>query len=100
MTKLEPIMKQIAELYFVALKNIRNKSFESNEDCYSPYLKYYSDVEEAFLKLSSEKRRIINKEYFYDDYKNWWTKEYSLFKFNRLRKSAIKEFVEAFYEIH
>ena len=100
MMKLESLMKHIVELYFVSLKNIKNQSFDSSDDCFSPYLKYYSDVEEAFLKLSKEKRRIINKEFFYDDYKNWWIKEYSPLRFKHLKKLAIKDFVEAFYEIH
>lgn len=100
MTKLESLMKRIVELYFVSLKNIKNQSFDSSDDCYSPYLKYYSDVEEAFSRLSYEQRRIINKEFFYEDYKNWWIKEYRPIRFNRLKKIAIKDFVEAFYEIH
>ena len=99
MSKLDTLMREIAKLYFVALRNINFQSFNSDSN-YSPFKKYYSDVELAFSQLDEEKRRIITKEYFYDDYRNWWVNEYKPTRFNRLKKIAAKEFVEVFYAIH
>ena len=101
MSKLETSIKEIARFYFIALKNIQDESISSNEiDVFSPFYKYYADVEEAFSRLDKEKKRLITNEYFYDAYSNWWKKEYRKTRFLLLRKAAIKEFVEAFYEIH
>ena len=100
MTQLDKIMREISRLYFVSLKTINEKSFMSDSDNDSPYLKYYNDVEKAFAKLDKEKRKLITKEYFYDDYNGWWVKEYRLGRFIRLKRNAIKAFMEAFNEIH
>ncbi len=100
MTQLDNLMKEIVKLYFISLRNLQEQSFASENDSYSPYLKYFNDVEKAFSKLSAEKKRLITKEYFYDDYPGWWIKEYRLSKFSRLKKTAVKEFVVVFYEIH
>lgn len=101
LSKLENQIREIAKFYFVALRNINYNCFSSgDEDVYSPFYKYYQDVEQAFSRLSKEHRKIINNEYFHEAYSNWWVKEYRLSSFNKLKKIAIKDFLEAFYEIH
>ena len=100
-TKLEESMKQVAQFYFIALKQLRlDKISSGEEDLYSPFYKYYQDVELAFSKISPEKQRLITKEFFYDAYKGWWVDYYRPAEFKKLKKSSIKEFLEAFYEIH
>ena len=98
--KLDAIMKEIAKLYFVALRNINFQFFNSSDSGYSPFKKYYSDVEFTFSQLDKEKQTLITKEYFYDGYRNWWIDLYSPSKFLKLKKNAVKEFVEVFYAIH
>ena len=99
--KLEVIAKEIAEAYFISIRQIRGLHLSSGElDYYSPFVKYFSDVEEAFSKLTKEYQRIINNEYFYEAYRGWWTKLYKPSLFKRLKRDATKRFVEVFYEIH
>ena len=101
LTKLDTQIREIAKFYFVALRNINYACFSNGEqDTYSPFYKYYLDVEQAFNKLNKEQKKIINNEYFYQAYSNWWQKEYKLNGFNKIKKRAIKEFLEAFYAIH
>ena len=100
-SKIELIIKEIASIYFTALAQIRKEMISSGEeDYYSPFVKYYHDVEEAFSRLDKEKKTIVNNEYFYQSYNGWWINKYKPRVFNKLKKAAIKEFVEAFYEIH
>ncbi len=101
LSKLEDAIKDIARVYFVSLRYIHSKKLSSGEsDYYSPFYKYYADVEEAFASLDKENQRIITNEYFYDAYKGWWTYEYKESIFKKLKKAAIKQFVEKFYAIH
>ncbi len=100
-SKFEELIKQIVKIYFIALRSINENTISSGEiDYYSPFYKYYADVEEAFAMLDKEKKKIITKEYFYDGYRGWWNGIYTSKDFNKKRKIAVKEFVEAFYEIH
>lgn len=99
--KLEEEMRNIANIYFISLRHITSNRLSSgDDDTYSPFYKYYEDVEKAFMRLSREHQRIINNEYFYDAYKGWWIKEYKESKFKKIKKIAVKRFVECFYEIH
>ncbi len=101
LTKIETQMKEIAKLYFIALRNINFQSFSSGEvDAYSPFYKYYLDVEETFRQLPDEEKALINNEYFYNDYLDWWRPIYKPSAFLKLKKKAIRTFVEVFYEIH
>ena len=101
LAKLEEEIKHIANIYFISLRHIcSNKLSSGEDDVYSPFYRYYSDVEEAFKRLSIEHKTIINNEYFYDAYKGWWGKFYTEAKFKKVKKNAIKEFVENYYEIH
>jgi len=101
LTKLEDAIKDIARTYFVSLKHIDYKRISSGEqDFYSPFYKYYVDVEEAFASLTKENQRIITNEYFYDAYRGWWSSFYKEASFKKMKKEAIKQFVEKFYEIH
>ena len=94
-------IKEIANKYFIALKNISLSFISSGEkDLYSPFQKYYDDVEKAYSYLSSAHKRLINKEFFYDDYPNWWTSIYSDSQFKKIKKEAIWTFLRYFYEIH
>ena len=102
LARFEEIIKNIAHIYFIALRNIREtKMMSSGEvDEYSPFYKYYADVEYAYSTLDKENRLIITKEYFYDGYKGWWINQYKASEFKKKKKIAVKQFVEAFYEIH
>ena len=99
--KFDYLIKEIARIYFVALNRLKAERFSDGEiDQYSPFYIFYHDVEEAFNHLNKINKRIINNEYFYQDYNGWWKKEYKESTFIRMKYSAVKAFVEAFYEIH
>ena len=99
--KLEEIIKQIANTYFIALRQINLRTFSSGElNKYSPFYIYYADVEYAFSSLKKVEREVINKEYFYNDFSDWWINKYKVREFKRLKTIAIKNFLEVFYEIH
>lgn len=101
LTKLEMMIKEIANTYFTSMRYLRKARISSgDEDIYSPFQKYYRDVERAFSLLSHENKRIITNEFFYDGYANWWIGTYTNKQFRKKKKNAIKEFMEAFYEIH
>ena len=100
-SKYEEQIRNIARIYFVSLRSLKFQLISSGEkDEFNPFYKYYLDVEEAFSRLSEEKKRLITREYFYDAYKGWWTSDYKKRQFSRLKKIAVREFVEVFYEIH
>ncbi len=102
--KLEEIIKEIVRVYFISLRHINEincTAFSNgNDDYYSPFYKYFQDVEKAFCLLDVETQRIINNEYFYNAYANWWINDYSSIEFKKKKKIAVKTFLEVFYEIH
>ena len=57
-------------------------------------------VETAYLSLSAPLKRIINNDFFYQEYPGWWKLLYSKNKYLKLRDKAIKEFMEIYYEIN
>ena len=102
--KLEETIKEIVRVYFISLRHINdlNSSSFSNGsvDQYSPFYKYFQDVEKTFRLLDVETQRIINNEYFYNAYASWWINEYSSSEFKKKKRLAVKNFLEVFYEIH
>ena len=99
--KFESLIEDIVKNYFVSLKRLYQTRFSDGEiDKASPFYIYFIDVERAFKRLDKEQRKIINNEYFYQEYSYWWKKEYKERTFLKLRKEAVKHFVEVFYEIH
>ena len=64
------------------------------------YSQFCASVELAFLSLPAPLKRIINNDFFYQDYPGWWKLSYNKRKYLRLRELAIKKFLEAYDEIH
>lgn len=58
---------------------------------------YAGIVESAFQGLDPISRMIINKDFFYNDYVNWWVGIYSKSSYYRLRDKAIRAFLEGAY---
>jgi len=102
--KLEETIKEIARVYFISLHHINEINTMSlsngNIDSYSPFYKYFQDVEKTFRLLDVETQRIINNEYFYNAYAYWWINDYSTNEFKKKKRLAVKSFLEVFYEIH
>lgn len=90
--------KEIARLYFVACRILEhgrtmNDSKEiTMNDCKS----YIMRVKDAYNQLDLVDKRIINNDFFFNDYPGWWTGVYTKSTYYRLRSRSIKNFLEAF----
>lgn len=81
------------------LRGLSNNNYNLSEDkegSISQYRSYIKRVENVFDKLDHVSKMIINKEFFYNDYRMWWVSVYSRSTFYRLRNRAILLFLEAF----
>ena len=92
----------IADRFFVArkisaMKNedyIAELDFGDDED----YSQYLEKVYKAFTSLSETERNLINNEFFFQSYHNWWESIYSKATFYRYKKKAMVKFLGAFYD--
>ena len=101
LNKMDIAVKEIAKLYFIALRNIDSLGFSNgNRDEFSPFYKYYIDVETAFNNLNSEQKRLINNDYFHQAYLYWWTSLYKKNQYLKLKKASLARFLEVFHAIH
>lgn len=64
-----------------------------NEQC----ALYINRVYKAFASLNESERNLINNEFFFQGYLNWWESIYSKATFYRYKKKAMRKFLEAFY---
>ena len=91
----------IADRFFVArrinaMKNedyIAELDFGDDED----YSQYLEKVYKAFTSLSEAEKNLINNEFFFQSYHNWWESIYSKATFYRYKKKAMMKFLGAFY---
>lgn len=91
----------VAERFFLAR---RVHAFKNEEhiaefdiDDFENYDQYIDKVSSAFCKLSDSERNLINNEFFFQSYHNWWESIYSKATFYRYKKKAMMKFLEAFY---
>ena len=99
--KMDVAVKEITKLYFLALRNINYNSFSNGDfDEYSPFYKYYKDVEAAFNNLNKEQKRLINNDYFHQAYAYWWISLYKKNQYIKIKKASLADFLEAFHAIH
>ena len=87
-------------LSLISVMQKRNQELFTFTHPLNPYLKFCSNVELAFLSLSTPLRRIINNDFFYQDYPGWWKLSYNKHQYLKLKELAIKKFMEAYYEIN
>lgn len=90
--------KRIAHFYFVALRVIKHGQTinDSNKITLDDYESYIMRVRLAYNQLDLVDQRIINNDFFYQEYPGWWVKTFSKSTYYRLRSRSIKNFVEAF----
>ena len=100
LTDLEQKLANISKNYMSIKRAFLSHTISSRyHDISNPFVLFCLDVENAFNSLSSPLRRIINNEFFYQDYANWWKKYYSKKQFSVLKKIAVFKFMEAYHEI-
>ena len=91
----------IADHYFQARRINAMKSqdyiaeFDTDEG--EEYNQYISKVYKAFAALNETERNLINNEFFFQSYHNWWESIYSKATFYRYKKKAMMKFLGAFY---
>ena len=90
-SELKNDVEGIANKYFKCLKSL-SKSTVGKPNT----ILYIKKVKEAYSKLDALEQRIINNEFFFQEYPDWWRKTYSKSTFYRLKKQSMKNFLEAF----
>lgn len=97
--------EEIAHLYFKALSDIKgdvervdlimenNSKIERYAKDELNYL-YLLKIEKAFRLLDVDSQKIINNDFFYNNYKFWWLELYSTSTYYRLKRNAIAQFLD------
>lgn len=96
--QLNEMIEEVAYRFFIAkrLITMRQKG-EILEEDNPPYQVYLLRVEKAYRSLDERERNLINNEFFFQNYQNWWIGIYSKTSFYRFKKRAMLRFLEAFY---
>ena len=68
-----------------------------DEDCSLD--EYISKVQQAYEALDDGEKNLINNEFFYQGYQEWWKPIYSKASFYRYKKVAMEKFLGAFYDL-
>lgn len=89
----------IADRFFLARKMLATEEDYLASPDYKDenYDRFLEKVQTAFASLSEAERNLINNEFFFQSYNNWWESIYSKSTFYRYKKEAMKKFLEAFY---
>lgn len=97
--------KEVARLYFKALSIIKGevktvnllmennlKKADNNQN--EIELLYLEKIERAFRRLDIDSQKIINNDFFYNNYKFWWLDLYSTSTYYRLKRVALARFLD------
>ena len=98
--ELNEMVEEVAYRFFIARKMDVNKQRAEmlNEET-PPYLVYLLRVERAYRSLDERERNLINNEFFFQNYQNWWVGLYSRTSFYRFKKRTMLRFLEAFLHV-
>lgn len=94
--KKEQKIKKIAKIYLLFPFG---DSFSYSYPIYPKYFDFRTSVELAYASLSAPLQKIINNDFFYQDYPGWWKLIYKKNNYERLKRLAVTSFLEAFYEM-
>lgn len=93
----------VAEKFFYAkkMKELYQGSYlaEFNFEDEQSLDKYLAKVEKAYNTLNDLEKNLINNEFFYQSYNQWWKPLYSKASFYRYKKEAMQKFLEAIYDV-
>ena len=96
--QLNDMIEEVAYRFFVAKRlNSMKQKGEILEEDNPPYLVYLLRVEKAYRSLNERERNLINNEFFFQNYQNWWIGIYPKTSFYRFKKRTMLRFLEAFY---
>lgn len=92
-------IEEIASTYFLCLAKLKHAHHTLAEETSYAYEKQYIErVNNAYLKLNERNRKIINNEFFFENYPYWWESQYSSSYFSRIKKEAMQQFLQYFKE--
>ena len=92
----EQKIRNIAKLY---LLSIAHNSYSFINPKSTNIRSFQSAVELAYLTLDAPLQKIINNEFFYQDYPGWWELLYKKNEYLKLKNTAVNKFLEVFYEL-
>ncbi len=92
---LTKFIQQVADMYFMAIRNNEEECLDDPGENYNEYERFVFKVRNAFDRLRNLEKVFINNEFFYQDYPNWWQKDYSLARFKRMKLKSMLKFKEA-----
>ena len=98
--ELAVMTEEVANRFFIAQRALHalnnNKHINKNE---LPYQAYLQVVENAYRSLDVKEQNLINNEFFFQGYQNWWVGLYSKANFYRLKKRTMLRFLEGIYHV-
>lgn len=98
---LNDMVLAIAEKFFMAKKihncRLADRVAENDFDEQCPFDHYLLKVESAYETLSESEKNLINNEFFFQNYHQWWKPIYSKATFYRYKKEAMQKFLGAFF---
>lgn len=86
--------KAFASMYFLCRKITH--SYPNNPS--NPYSRYINIIVKAYESISSEEKKFINNEFFFQEYPFWWEKSYSYPIFINILNRSMEAFIKAIYE--
>lgn len=93
----------ISEKFFLAKKVKDNPDVlilaESPFDENYSLDEFISKVQQAYETLDDNEKNLINNEFFYQSYQEWWKPLFSKASFYRYKKLAMEKFLGAFYDL-
>lgn len=94
---LEKRMKAISMMFFENKGFTKRETLSDFDDNKEKDL-FIEKVEDAFSKLSPLEKMLINNDFFFEDYPDWWKEIFSEEKYLDLKRKAIIKFLVNFYE--
>ena len=99
--ELSDMLEMVVRRFFVArsLQQSKNNDSALSTDLKAsyPYELYLNRVIDAYECLSEQEQNLINNEFFYQSYNDWWKAIYSKSYFYKCKKAAMVKFLEVFY---
>ena len=96
---LEEMVSAIAEKFFFAKGYCDYQSADRLAEEDDQYEDFLLKVQEAYALLDECDKSLINNEFFYQSYSQWWRALYSKATFYRYKKEAMQRFLGAFYHV-
>ena len=100
---LDQMVNDVAEKFFFAKKmheiNARHRLEETTYNDQDPFDYYLLKVQTAYDSLNELEKNLINNEFFYQSYNQWWKPIYSKATFYRYKKEAMQKFLGAVYDL-